>query len=238
MNEIGKAASVMVLAVGFLLGEGILYGSPIDDLGSPSQERRDAAAKILRKTYTPPPRKNWDALVRTLQLGTPQTNIEARLRSSNLVSGMEWGSGITHVKNYRLDTLWILECSFTNTTPNISNSALYHVGIKEQLRDIWVEPPTNFTGVWRTYWANGQLSTEIKYNNGRRDGEDKTFYTDGSICVLSHVINDSWEGEETAFYPSGRIKYKGQYKGGSQAAQWVWYNEDGSIQSKKDYPSK
>jgi hypothetical protein len=37
-----------------------LAASPQSDLGSPSQKVRDAAAKILRETYVPPSRTNWD----------------------------------------------------------------------------------------------------------------------------------------------------------------------------------
>jgi antitoxin component YwqK of YwqJK toxin-antitoxin module len=42
-------------------------------------------------------------------------------------------------------------------------------------------------------------------------------------------------GKDTGYYASGRIKYRGQHKDGKQVGTWTWYNEDGSVQSKKDY---
>ena len=71
--------------------------------------------------------------------------------------------------------------------------------------------------------------------SGIAEGVLTTFYTDGSKCVVSPQSNGVPNGEEAGFYQSGRIKYKGQYKAGSQVGKWIWYKEDGSIESEKDY---
>jgi hypothetical protein len=215
-----------------------LGASLVDDLASTSQETRDKAAKILREMYVSPSRTNWDGVVNALKLGTPQTLIEQQLSSSNLVSAGGLSSGNTEVKSYRLDDLWILDCSFTNRTTSISNSGLAFITLKERLRNVWVEPPTNFTGVWRTYWINGQPSHEIEYKNGQYHGVVKTFKPDGSRSVVSHKTEGVTEGEELGFHSSGRILYKGQYKAGKKVGKWIWYKEDGSIESERDYDLK
>ena len=53
----------------------ILTGSPGDDLNSPRQEVRDAAAKILRSSYTTPSRANWDAIVNSITNGMTKANL-------------------------------------------------------------------------------------------------------------------------------------------------------------------
>jgi hypothetical protein len=219
----------------FFCSTNILQASPVADLSSPLQETRDAAAKILRATYTPPPRTNWDKLVSTLKIGSPKTNILAQLQSLNLHIGGGVGSGNTETQTYPLDEFWLLECSFTNT---ISGSGLNRVGLIGRLNNIWVEPPTNFTGIWKTYWANGQPSHEFHYKNGQLEGLLTTFYTDGSKCVVSSQQNGVPDGVEEGYHPSGRIAYKGTYKAGKQVGHWIWYKEDGSIESEKDYEPK
>ena len=235
MKPLGKTVRVMTVATGVISCIASLSASPLDDLSSPSQETRDAAAKTLRETYQPPPATNWNSLLKALELGTKRSVIEAQLRSSNLVVG--GGVGIGKIV-YGLDDRWALECSFTNNAAGVSNSALAHVALKEQLRHVWVEPSTNFTGVWRTYWVNGQPSHEFHYQNGHREGIMTTFYPDGSKVGSVLLHNGVPEGEETTYYPSGKIFYKGTYRAGAQVGTWVWYNEDGSVQSKRDYTKK
>jgi hypothetical protein len=140
--------------------------------------------------------------------------------------------------DYGLDDRWVLECSFTNNRSGVSNSGLAQVALREQLRNVWVEPPTNFTGVWRTYWVNGQPSHEFHYKDGHPEGVLTTFRPDGSKTGVSPLRNGVPDGEETVFYPSGKIRYKGTYSAGSPVGTWVWYKEDGSVESKQDHTKK
>lgn len=212
-----------------------LDASPSNDLASPSQDARDAAAKIVRETYAPPSRTSWDFFLKALKLGTSQAAVEKQLESSNFASAGELGGPGGVQKWYRLDDLWLLGCSFTNTMSGLTNRALAEVDFKEQMRDIWVQPPANFTGIWRTYWVNGQPNNEFHYTNGRPAGIFTSFYPTGSKSVISPQRNGVPDGEEVGFYPSGKIKYKGRYKAGRQVDHWIWYKEDGSVESEKDY---
>ena len=238
MRTIGKIASGIIVTLGMSCCIGELRGSLADDLSSPSQERRDAAAKILRETYSPPPSTNWNALVSALKLGTKQSTIEAQLRSSNFIMSGGTSFGAADVRRYRLDDLWLLDCVFTNTMSGLTNRNLSQVELTAQLREIWIEPPTNFTGIWRTYWVNGQHSKEFAYKDGRWHGELVSFSRAGAKSVVSHAANGLVDGEETGFHPSGRIAYKGQYKAGHQVGVWIWYKEDGTVESQRNYDAK
>lgn len=220
-----------ISALLFLCSASILQASSVEDLSSPSQETRDAAAKILRATYTPPPRTNWDLVVSTFKIGSSKTNILAQLHSLNLHAGGGVGSGNTETETYPLDDYWTLKCSFTNTT---AGSGLARVSLVGRPNNIWVEPPANFTGAWKTYWANGQPSHELHYKDGQLEGLLTTFFTDGSKSVISPQHNGVPDGVEEGYHPSGRIAYKGTYKAGKQVGHWIWYKADGSIESKKN----
>ena len=84
--------------------------------------------------------------------------------------------------------------------------------------------------------VNGQKSGEGNYKDGRPDGEGTGFFPNGSKALVHHWVNGISEGEETGYYPSGKISYRGQYHGDAQVGTWIWYNEDGSVQLKKDFP--
>lgn len=188
----------------------------------------------------------------------PATLIAKRFQASNFVAQAGSISGNLNVQ-YRLDGLWVIDTWFTNSYSNegsikeekqepsqatpvspvsFINRALSRVELQERLRDMWIEPPTNFTGVWKTYWVNGYPHYQIQYKNGHYDGEFTSFYPDGSKAVVQHYSNGVAEGEDMGFYRSGRVNYKGQYKADRQVGHWTWYKEDGSVESEKDYDSK
>ncbi len=134
-----------------------LLASPINDLASTNQEVRDAAAKVLRETYVMPPQTNWNSLVSRLILGTPKTNVLEILGhfTNNIAGG--GGSGATETERYRLDDLWLLDCSYTGDG---ANRVLTHLGFMQELRFVTVDLPAGFTGNWRTYYVNGQIFGE------------------------------------------------------------------------------
>ena len=206
-----------------------LLASPKSDLYSTNQETRAAAAKILRETYVPPPRTNWDSLVASLKVGASKSNILALLKPVVVRPEGGGGSGTFEAQQFRLDDWWMLECHFDHG----------FLGCKlfAQALDVWIEPPPNFTGLWTTYWINGQKSYEIRYKDGKRDGEMRSFYfDDGSKAVVTHFSKGLQEGDETGYFHSGKVNYRGVYKTNEMIGTWTWFNEDGTVQSTQQRP--
>ncbi len=161
-----------------------LIASPTPDLSSPSQETRDAAAKILRATYTPPPRTNWDSLIASIKIGDNKTNVIEMLARLNIKGDGGGGSGTYESQLFQLDDLWQLELSS-------ERDVITGYQLREQMRDFWVLPPTNFSGTWTTYWANGQRSAEVHVNNGKYSGEFTGFSTNGSRAYVQQYDKGS-----------------------------------------------
>ena len=200
------------------------------DLGSQSQETRDAAAKTLLEIYTPPPRAQWEPLLATIKLGDGKEEILEKLRPFNPTEEAGARGGGSYCVSYRLDDLWSLRCCYRN-----SDMTLFKFDLIEFLRWVWVAPPPDFTGVWVTYFPNGQRSHEVHYREGRYFGEFNSYRSDGSKCVTQHYGADGVDGEDTGFFPSGRVAYRGYFKAGKKIGIWTWYNEDGSIRSTQDH---
>jgi hypothetical protein len=182
-----------------------LLASPKTDLSSTNQQTRDAAAKILRATFIPPPRTNWDSVIASLKAGMSTTNILQSLRPVIVRPEGRGGTGNFNADRFRLDDVWILECYFNGDT-------FYGCKLLPLILEVWVEPPRNFNGLWTTYLVNGQKSREFHYKNGKLDGGITSFYDDGSRAVLTHFVEGIQEGEETGYFRSGKVYYRGFYK--------------------------
>ena len=147
-----------------------VIASPIDDLASPSQEARDAAAKILHSTYTPSSKTNWDDLLAQIKVGDTMTNV-SKLISKYNPSGddcLSAGSGVTGFTQYRLDDTWIITCDFEyDYVTNHGKAKLMDCKLTGRPRTVRVSPPPKFTGNWVIYFVNGQKSQEINYKDGK-----------------------------------------------------------------------
>lgn len=207
-----------------------LFASPESDLSSPSQEVRDAAAKVLRETYIPIPRCIWDSLISKLKPGITKADVLELLRPFKISPMGGVGGGGSYFESYRLDECWGLTCWYLD-----NGDVLLKTELSARMRNVWVKPPSDFSGVWITYYVNGQKSHEIQYKDGSYSEEFITYASDGSKSVVQHYDHNVAEGEDTGFYPSGHINYRGVYKAGAQIGKWIWYNEDGSIKSTMDY---
>jgi hypothetical protein len=225
----------LLVVVGCLLVASV-GAAPRDDLGSPPQQVRDAAAVLLRASYVPPPRSRWEHVVAAINAGDSSDTILQLLQPYHVTREMGIGSGQSFSESYRLDDVWLLRCSFRRLE---SGDALLEHELTEQMRYVWIEPPADFTGVWTTYFVNGQRSHEIHYRNGQHFGTFTSFYSNGSKAVVQHngaEGAEGAEGEETGYFPSGALNYRGRYSNGEPAGTWVWYSEDGSVRSTRENP--
>jgi len=218
----------MIFAASIVICGCNLIASPIDDLASPSQETRDAAAKILRSIYTPPPRTNWDSLVASIKVGDNKTNVIEMLHRLNIKDGGGAGTGTYESRLFQLDDLWELELSS-------ERDIVVGCKLREQMRDIWILPPTNFSGVWTTYWVNGQRSAEVHVKDGKYFGDFTGFSPSGFKSYVQHFDNNLLVGEEIGYFSSGKISYRGQHETNTYIGTWIWYNEDGSTNYVRDY---
>jgi hypothetical protein len=216
----------LIIAVGWLLATRAFAG-PLDDLGSQSQEVRDAAAGILRESFTPVPQSHWEPVIAAIKPGDSKESVLRHL-PRNVNPELGPSTGQSYAEFYRLDDSWLLSCAYRRS--NTGDTLLRHELI-ERVRHVWIAPPADFTGVWTTYFVNGRRSHEIHYVNGSYLGVFTAFHANGSVAVVQHIGLAGADGEDTGYYPSGAVMYQGQYRNGAQIGTWTHYNEDGSIRA-------
>ena len=146
-----------------------------DALCSPSPSTREAAAKIARETFVPTSRSKWTSLTNQLAFGLSMSNVVELLEKRE--AHLETISSIGNERDswtFRLDDTWILDIQFAGRdSPDPYKQGqrmLISSKLETQIQSFPVSPPSNFTGVWKTYYANGQIAAEQSCKDGKLQG--------------------------------------------------------------------
>jgi antitoxin component YwqK of YwqJK toxin-antitoxin module len=200
-------------------------------LRSSDQKSRDAAAAELRNSYVPTTRSRWEPLVASIKPRTAKAALRQLLQPARLQSGE--GTGQSHMEEYSLDDCWKVRCWFSN-----ADDTLLSIELIEFMRSIWVKPQEKFTGVWTTYFVNGQKSHDIQYKDGKYDGTFTPYHSNGSKAYVQRYVDHVIDGEDVGYFPTGQIQYRGNYRAGRQVGTWTRYSEDGSVRSKQEFTAE
>lgn len=109
-------------------------------------------------------------------------------------------------------------------------------------------------GVWRSFWPNGKLSSEVVYRNNKKQGleitwynhsqcvKQETYYNNGQLdgpvtyyaknCTkefIENYKNGVKEGLELTYHTNGRIKAEGYYKKGNLDGVYKVYTKTGKF---------
>ncbi|HEY0991513.1 MAG TPA: hypothetical protein VGD80_30880 [Kofleriaceae bacterium] len=173
--------------------------SPLDDLASPSQEKRDAAAAALRASYKPLPGARWIQKFGAIKPGATKKSVIDQLtpvQAHPLEVPVRPGDTVTE---YRLDDGWALFCIFKPVVDTV-----IRCGVRESVRHVAVDPPSGYTGPWVEYFASGQRAREASYRNG--------------VVVTS-----------TLYRPNGNKAVAQTYGAGGRVQSTVHYDKDGKV---------
>jgi len=120
------------------------------------------------------------------------------------------------------------------------------------------------TGLWRSYYKNGNLKSSVNYKEGKVDGIAFFFFKDGKETKMAEIVFEEdviegkyqeffqngaqkatltyeegkLEGDAEFFYPTGRIKIKGKYKDNEKRGKWLFYDEKGEVINKEKMKKK
>ncbi|MDR2868109.1 MAG: hypothetical protein LBV46_01020 [Bacteroidales bacterium] len=114
----------------------------------------------------------------------------------------------------------IVEATYENGTPRVV--VFYKIDEKtgkmteEKVREV-------------DYYDNGQKYVEGNYKAGLRDGEWKSYFKDGQIQSEVVYQNGEKEGNYTVYHENGKPYIKGQYKGGNCTGTWLFHAKTGIV---------
>jgi antitoxin component YwqK of YwqJK toxin-antitoxin module len=86
------------------------------------------------------------------------------------------------------------------------------------------------TGVWRRYWPNGNVMSEITYQMGRPRGEYRTFYPNGKVEELGSWDLDRNTGKFQRWHPNGQLAQDFVFNDhGVRDGEQKYYHENGQL---------
>jgi antitoxin component YwqK of YwqJK toxin-antitoxin module len=91
-------------------------------------------------------------------------------------------------------------------------------------------------GVWRKYYKNDTLASEMFFRNGRHENSFRTFSESGKLQTEVKFRPGYMEiGDAKIFYDNGAVKAKGKYINREKDSTWTYFDEDGKISSTEFY---
>jgi len=78
-------------------------------------------------------------------------------------------------------------------------------------------------GMWKKYWANGNLKSEIEFINGRASGAFKTFYENGKPEEAGNWVGRYYTKSFTRWHPNGNIAQEKTFNGSGKTDSIVKY---------------
>ena len=89
-------------------------------------------------------------------------------------------------------------------------------------------------GSWKTYRYN-TLIREYMYKEGVFHGENKEFYSDGSVKWVSPFVNGKTEGKFIEYGSNGKVESEIYFKNGLKDGTEITYDTDGNLRSEATY---
>jgi len=67
-------------------------------------------------------------------------------------------------------------------------------------------------GKWETLTSKGNLVKEENYKEGKKNGVEKEFFSNGQVHILRNYKNDLYEGTMIGYFENGVVESKGEFK--------------------------
>lgn len=90
-------------------------------------------------------------------------------------------------------------------------------------------------GPYKEYHKTGEIKIVGTYKNGLRSGLWSSWFTNGNLQSEVEYKQGKEYGEYQVFYEEGQLKIKGQYNEGKEIGIWVFYDANGKEVARKDY---
>ena len=91
------------------------------------------------------------------------------------------------------------------------------------------------TGVWREYWPNGELRTQVTYALGQHVGAVVTFDEEGRLQSVASVSRDAQMSAAIRWYPNGRIALLTEYENGVANGMHFSWDDSGQVIARGQY---
>ncbi len=92
-----------------------------------------------------------------------------------------------------------------------------------------------YTGVYQTYYENGNIEFEEEYLNGKAHGHHKNYFQNGNLKNDKLYENNQPNGKSQIFYKTGEIEIEGNYLKGKLNGTLIQFYKNGKKSREKFY---
>lgn len=91
-------------------------------------------------------------------------------------------------------------------------------------------------GKWKEYFCNGNMKSNIEFQNGRPDGYAIMYNEEGKISEEGTWKNNRWVGNYKLYYPNGNVQHEFTFnQNGKREGEQTYNYEDGSVMIKGNW---
>ncbi|RLD83298.1 MAG: hypothetical protein DRJ07_06910 [Bacteroidetes bacterium] len=91
-------------------------------------------------------------------------------------------------------------------------------------------------GIWKTYYPNGVLKSEITYVNSRPNGYAKIYYKNGKLSEEGIWKGTKWVGKYNYYHENGKKAYEWSFNDkGKRSGVQKYYYESGKLRIEGDW---
>lgn len=83
--------------------------------------------------------------------------------------------------------------------------------------------------VVQTFYANGDIESEVPYLNGKIHGTYYYYYKGGGLLEVAAVLNGEVHGPKISYHSNGKVWSIATVKNGKNYGRYYSYNDDGTF---------
>lgn len=102
--------------------------------------------------------------------------------------------------------------------------------VKENDKIAAFGPPEDFSGELQIYFKSGKLAYRGEYQDGKRDGQQCSYWDDGKLSVVGYATNDRAIGTWLHFMEGGMLMYEERFSEREGTYSKRWFDALGRVE--------
>jgi antitoxin component YwqK of YwqJK toxin-antitoxin module len=97
------------------------------------------------------------------------------------------------------------------------------------------DPEDDFTGIWETYWPNGNLKSRTTYLNGLEHGDHLCVWENGRVSQYGKNVDGDCRGLWTDYRENGTKLLEGIFGVAGKVGIWSYFQGSGIVSTQQEF---
>ena len=100
---------------------------------------------------------------------------------------------------------------------------------------VYIDKETEEKVMEKELYQNGKTKMEWNFKSELKNGEAKSFRTDGKPWSAHTYVNDTLQGPYKTWHENGQLYMDGQYNKGKKTGIWKFFKPDGGLEKEINF---